>query len=82
MAVRQRQPRGHPRRDSSRRLAFHYCYMPEGQLASKARLIRAAGLRWPVRSVNPARGAKCRTTARNRAVSTHHPFAVTTFPAS
>jgi SRSO17 transposase len=29
-------------------LAFHYCYVPAGQLASKARLIRAAGLRWPV----------------------------------
>ena len=29
-------------------LAFHYCYVPEGQLTSKARLIRAAGLRWPV----------------------------------
>jgi hypothetical protein len=29
-------------------LAFHYCYVPQGQLASKARLIRAAGLRWPV----------------------------------
>ena len=29
-------------------LAFHYCFVPEGQLASKARLIRAAGLRWPV----------------------------------
>ncbi len=29
-------------------LAFHYCYIPAGQLASKARLIRAAGLRWPV----------------------------------
>jgi SRSO17 transposase len=29
-------------------LAFHYCYAPEGQPASKARLIRAAGLRWPV----------------------------------
>jgi SRSO17 transposase len=29
-------------------LAFHYCYVPSGQLASKARLIRAAGLRWPV----------------------------------
>jgi SRSO17 transposase len=28
-------------------LAFHYCFVPEGQLASKARLIRAAGLRWP-----------------------------------
>ena len=29
-------------------LAFHYCYVPEGQLLSKTRLIRAAGLRWPV----------------------------------
>jgi len=28
-------------------LAFCYCYVPDGQLASKARLIRAAGLRWP-----------------------------------
>jgi SRSO17 transposase len=29
-------------------LAFHYCYVPEGQLMTKARLVRAAGLRWPV----------------------------------
>jgi SRSO17 transposase len=29
-------------------LAFHYCHVPEGQLCTKARLIRAAGLRWPV----------------------------------
>ena len=29
-------------------LAFHYCFVPEGQPESKARLIRAAGLRWPV----------------------------------
>ena len=29
-------------------LAFHYCYVPEGQLLTKTRLIRAAGLRWPV----------------------------------
>ena len=29
-------------------LAFHYCYIPEGQPVSKARLVRAAGLRWPV----------------------------------
>ena len=29
-------------------LAFHYCYVPEGQAAAKTRLIRAAGLRWPV----------------------------------
>jgi hypothetical protein len=29
-------------------LAFHYCYLPEGQAATLARLVRAAGLRWPV----------------------------------
>jgi SRSO17 transposase len=29
-------------------LAFHYCYLPKGQPVSRARLIRAAGLRWPV----------------------------------
>jgi len=29
-------------------LAFHYCFVPEGQRVSKARLARAAGLRWPV----------------------------------
>jgi SRSO17 transposase len=29
-------------------LAFHYCYLPQGQPATPARLIRAAGLRWPV----------------------------------
>jgi SRSO17 transposase len=29
-------------------LAFHYCYVPQGQPLTKARLIRAAGLRWPV----------------------------------
>jgi SRSO17 transposase len=28
-------------------LAYCYCYVPDGQLASKTRLIRAAGLRWP-----------------------------------
>ena len=28
-------------------LAFHYCFVPEGQLLTKTRLIRAAGLRWP-----------------------------------
>jgi SRSO17 transposase len=33
---------------SSGELAFHYCFVPDGQAASKARLIRAAGLRWPV----------------------------------
>jgi SRSO17 transposase len=29
-------------------LAFHYCHVPEGQILTKTRLIRAAGLRWPV----------------------------------
>jgi len=29
-------------------LAFHYCYVPEGQTLTKTRLIHAAGLRWPV----------------------------------
>ena len=29
-------------------LAFHYCHVPEGQAVTKTRLIRAAGLRWPV----------------------------------
>jgi SRSO17 transposase len=29
-------------------LAFHYCYVPEGQPLALTRLVRAAGLRWPV----------------------------------
>jgi SRSO17 transposase len=29
-------------------LAYHYCFVPEGQPAGMTRLIRAAGLRWPV----------------------------------
>ena len=29
-------------------LAFHYCFVPDGQLLTKTRLISAAGLRWPV----------------------------------
>jgi hypothetical protein len=32
-------------------VVFHYCYVPAGQLASKARLSRAAGLRWPVEEI-------------------------------
>jgi SRSO17 transposase len=28
-------------------LAFHYCYLPDGQPASPSRPVRAAGLRWP-----------------------------------
>jgi hypothetical protein len=29
-------------------LAFHHCFVPKGQRVGMARLIRAAGLRWPV----------------------------------
>jgi SRSO17 transposase len=29
-------------------LAFHYCYVPHGQPLTMARLVRAAGLRWPI----------------------------------
>ena len=29
-------------------LAFHYCHVPKGQPLSLSRLVRAAGLRWPV----------------------------------
>jgi len=29
-------------------LAFHYCWVPGTQVLTKARLIRAAGLRWPI----------------------------------
>ncbi len=36
------------RRLTTGELAFHYCHVPEGQLMTKTRLIRAAGLRWPV----------------------------------
>jgi SRSO17 transposase len=32
---------------TSGELAFHYCFVPQGQSVSKGRLIRAAGLRWP-----------------------------------
>lgn len=33
---------------TSGELAFHYCYVPPGQPLALARLVRAAGLRWPV----------------------------------
>jgi hypothetical protein len=33
---------------ASGELAYHYCHIPGGQPVSKPRLIRAAGLRWPV----------------------------------
>ncbi len=36
------------RRLQTGELAYHYCYLPEGQPASPSRPIRAAGLRWPV----------------------------------
>jgi hypothetical protein len=36
--------RRHPR---SGELAFRYCHVPAGQVLTKTRLIRAAGLRWP-----------------------------------
>ncbi|MEU7005117.1 IS701 family transposase [Nonomuraea sp. NPDC046570] len=29
-------------------LAFHYCYVPDGQPATLPRLVAAAGLRWPI----------------------------------
>jgi hypothetical protein len=29
-------------------LAFHYCWVPDGQILTKARLIRATGLRWQI----------------------------------
>jgi SRSO17 transposase len=32
---------------ASGELAFHYCFVPDGQLLTKPRLIKAAGLRWP-----------------------------------
>ena len=33
---------------STGELAFHYCFVPAGQPVTITRLIRAAGLRWPV----------------------------------
>jgi SRSO17 transposase len=46
-------------------LAFHYCFIPDGQACSKARLIRAAGLRWPVEEASrSARTASGSTSAR------------------
>jgi SRSO17 transposase len=33
---------------STGELAFHYCFVPAGQPVSLARLVRAAGCRWPV----------------------------------
>jgi SRSO17 transposase len=46
-------------------LAFHYCWVPAGQVLTKARLIRAAGLRWPVEKISPSpRTASASTSAR------------------
>ena len=39
-------------------LAFHYCYVPGGQPLTLTRLIRAAGLRWPVEESFPT-GKDC-----------------------
>ena len=33
---------------STGELAFHYCFVPDGQPVSLPRLVRAAGCRWPV----------------------------------
>lgn len=44
------QPRHHlliRRHLCSGEVAFHYCHVPAGQVLSMARLIKAAGLRWP-----------------------------------
>ena len=40
-------------------LAFHYCYVPDGQLCTKTRLIRAAGLRWPVEVGHRSHRSSC-----------------------
>jgi hypothetical protein len=37
-------------------LAFCYCWVPDGQILTKTRLIRAAGLRWPVRRFRVRQG--------------------------
>ena len=56
-------------------LAFHYCYVPAGQLLSMTRLIRAAGLRWPVEEGFVLHGSSaCRMMSRQtpgRCVSQH-----------
>jgi len=45
-------------------LAFHYCYLPDGG-ASVTKLIRAAGLRWPVEETSSsARTSSASTSAR------------------
>ena len=40
-------------------LAFHYCFVAEGQPCGKPRLIRAAGLRWPVEVGHLWRRSSC-----------------------
>ena len=42
-------------------LAFHYCFVPAGQPVTKTRLIRAAGLRWPVEPSAPSPPPRCAT---------------------
>jgi hypothetical protein len=47
-------------------LAFHYCYLPDGQPASPSRPIRAAGLRWPTEEdFESARTASGSTSPRS-----------------
>src|ERR1051326_7333465 len=47
-------------------LAFHYCFAPEGQQATMTTLIRAAGLRWPVKKdSSSARTTSASTSARH-----------------
>ena len=43
---------------ASGELAFHYCHVPDGQLLTTPRLIKAAGLRWPAEE-NFAFGKDC-----------------------
>ena len=51
---------------ASGELAFHYCYVPDGQLLTKPRLIMAAGLRWPRKKTsNSARTASAWTSRRS-----------------
>jgi hypothetical protein len=47
-------------------LAFHYCYVREGQAVTLTRLVRAAGLRWPVEKISgSARTASGWTSPRS-----------------
>jgi hypothetical protein len=45
-------------------LAFHYCFVPQGQPLTLSRLIRAAGLRWPVEVGHPWCRSRCAAFSR------------------